>query len=226
MRKLITAIVLASLLLPAASIAMFGRRRRARRRRRAGSRRPRSGPVTLPQGHRLGDRTTTSRRSARTKAIRGGTLNFCIGSYPLTFRLMGPNYNDSFACGTGCSRMTFGLVAHAPGDRQVHPDDGDTLVGAGRPEDYLFQARSGCPLQRRQAGHRGRLCLHLGDDASKHIVDPFYNTYAEQYFESVDKIDDHTLRIVGKRPSWRPLVRLRGLWPDSFARDHARRRPG
>ena len=31
------------------------------------------------------------------------------------------------------------------------------------------------------------------------------NTYAEEYFESVDKIDDYTIRIVGKRPSWRPL---------------------
>ena len=41
---------------------------------------------------------------------------------------------------------------------------------------------------------------------SKHIVDPFYNGYAKQYYESVDRIDDYTLRIVGTRPSWRPLV--------------------
>jgi microcin C transport system substrate-binding protein len=47
---------------------------------------------------------------------------------------------------------------------------------------------------------------------SKFIVDPFYNSYAEQYYQSVDKIDDHTLRIVGKRPSWRPLYDYAGLW--------------
>ena len=48
---------------------------------------------------------------------------------------------------------------------------------------------------------------------SKFIVDPFYNTYAEQYYQSVDKIDDYTLRIVGTRPSWRPLYDYGGLSP-------------
>ena len=48
---------------------------------------------------------------------------------------------------------------------------------------------------------------------SKFIVDPFYNTYAQQYYQSVDKIDDYTLRIVGTRPSWRPLYDYAGLWP-------------
>ena len=60
---------------------------------------------------------------------------------------------------------------------------------------------------------------------SEHIVDPFYNTYAEQYFESVDKIDDHTLRIVGTRPSWRPLADYASV-PDAVARDRARRHLG
>jgi hypothetical protein len=48
---------------------------------------------------------------------------------------------------------------------------------------------------------------------SEHIVDPFYNNYAKQYYESVDRIDDYTLRIVGTRPSWRPLSDYGGLWP-------------
>tara|TARA_B100000809_G_scaffold198191_1_gene197962 strand:- start:1583 stop:3160 length:1578 start_codon:yes stop_codon:yes gene_type:complete len=48
---------------------------------------------------------------------------------------------------------------------------------------------------------------------SEHIVDPFYNSYAAQYYESVDRIDDYTLRIVGTRPSWRPIPDYAGLWP-------------
>jgi microcin C transport system substrate-binding protein len=40
---------------------------------------------------------------------------------------------------------------------------------------------------------------------SEHIVDPFYTIQAERDYESVDRIDDYTLRIVGTRPSWRPL---------------------
>lgn len=31
------------------------------------------------------------------EALRGSTLNESMGSYPLTFRLMGPNSNDAFA---------------------------------------------------------------------------------------------------------------------------------
>ncbi|MFN8894510.1 MAG: ABC transporter substrate-binding protein, partial [Betaproteobacteria bacterium] len=48
---------------------------------------------------------------------------------------------------------------------------------------------------------------------SPHIVDPFYNSYAERNYESIDAIDEHTLRIVGKRPSWRPLADYGEIWP-------------
>ena len=60
---------------------------------------------------------------------------------------------------------------------------------------------------------------------SKFIVDPFYNTYAEEYFESVDKIDDHTIRIVGKRPSWRPLYDYVAL-PDAASTRPCSTTPG
>jgi microcin C transport system substrate-binding protein len=47
---------------------------------------------------------------------------------------------------------------------------------------------------------------------SPHIVDPYFNNVAEVYFESVDRIDDYTIRIIGKRPSWRPLYEY-SLYP-------------
>src|SRR6185312_5769777 len=48
---------------------------------------------------------------------------------------------------------------------------------------------------------------------SKEIVDPTYNLVAEQYYKSIDKVDDYTLRIVGTRPSWRPLYDYAVIWP-------------
>jgi len=146
-------------------------------------------------------------------AIRGGTLNYSIPSYPLTFRLMGPNSNDAFASWNRLFTMNFGLVIRHPvTDRfipmmathwSVQDDqrtiyfrlDQDARFSDGEPvtaDDYVFTWRM---MQ------------------SEHIVDPFYASYAEQYYESVDKIDDYTLRIVGTRPSWRPLSDLGGLWP-------------
>ena len=146
-------------------------------------------------------------------AIRGGTFNYPLGAYPLTFRLVGPNSNDAFAGWNRAFTMAFGLVGRHPvtdnfipmmathwsvqeDQRTIYfrldPDarfsDGESVTA----EDYVFTWRM---MQ------------------SEHIVDPFYNSYAAQYYESVDRIDDYTLRIVGTRPSWRPIPDYAGLWP-------------
>ena len=47
-------------------------------------------------------------------AIRGGTFNYFMPSYPLTFRLMGPNSNDAFASWNRSFTMNFGLVGQHP----------------------------------------------------------------------------------------------------------------
>src|SRR5258708_5268667 len=147
------------------------------------------------------------------KAIRGGTLNMAIGAYPLTLRIMGPNSNDSFASWNRAFSQSFTLVQRHPVTDKYIPMlathwsiqkdektiylklDPDVRFSDGHPvtaEDYVFRWKM---MQ------------------SKFIVDPFYNSYAERYYQSVDKIDNYTLRIVGTRPSWRPLSDYAGLWP-------------
>jgi microcin C transport system substrate-binding protein len=147
------------------------------------------------------------------QAIRGGTLNDAIGSYPLTMRLMGPNSNDAFASWNRLFTMNFALVdRHPVTDRfiplmathwSVQPDqrtiyfklDRDARFSDGKPvtaRDYVFTLKM---MQ------------------SEHIVDPFYTSYAKRNYESVDAIDDYTLRIVGTKPSWRPLSDYAGLFP-------------
>jgi microcin C transport system substrate-binding protein len=147
------------------------------------------------------------------EALRGGTLNESIGSYPLTLRLMGPNSNDAFAGWNRLFTFDFQLVRRHPvSDRfmpwmatqwAVMPDqrtlyfklDPDARWSDGKPitaRDYVFSWRM---MQ------------------SEHIVDPFYNSYAERFYESIDAIDDYTLRIVGTRPSWRALSDYGGLFP-------------
>lgn len=147
------------------------------------------------------------------QALRGGTLNESIDAYPLTLRLMGPNSNDAFASWNRLFTFNFTLVTRHPvSDRftpwmathwAVMPDqrtlyfklDPDARWSDGRPvtaRDYVFT---------------------LAMMRSEHIVDPFYPSYAERFFESIDAIDDHTLRIVGTRPSWRALFDYAQLWP-------------
>jgi microcin C transport system substrate-binding protein len=169
-------------------------------------------PVTLPAGI-VWETNEADQPIGSADAIRGGTLNDSIGQYPLTLRLMGPNSNVSFAAWNRLFTFDFSLVSRHPvSDRYaplmathwaVMPDqrtlyfklDRDARWSDGKPvtaRDYVFT---------------------LTMMRSPHIVDPFYNSYAERNYESIDAIDEHTLRIVGKRPSWRPLADYGEIWP-------------
>ena len=55
------------------------------------------------------------------KALRGGTLNSSIDSYPLTFRLVGPNSNDAFAGWNRQFTMDFPLVIRHPSTDRFIP---------------------------------------------------------------------------------------------------------
>ncbi len=170
-----------------------------------------SDPVTLPDGV-VWETNNADPLIGSPDAIRGGTLNYSLSSYPLTFRLMGPNSSNLFGAWNSAFAM-LGLVALHPVTDNFIPVlathwsiqddqrtiyfrlDPDARFSDGEPvtaDDYVFTWRM---MQ------------------SEHIVDPFFNSFAEQYYESVDKIDDYTLRIVGTRPSWRPLYDYGTLWP-------------
>ncbi len=147
------------------------------------------------------------------KAIRGGTFTVATSAYPLTFRLHGPDSNDLFANFNRPYATDFTLtMLHPTTDRFIPclathwsvSADGKTLLfkldpdvrwSDGKPvtaDDYLF------------AYEFLKNPLNL---------DPFSNQRMEDYFEGVDKIDDHTIRIRGKVESWRPLYDYSGFSP-------------
>lgn len=146
------------------------------------------------------------------EAKRGGTFNYFMDAYPLTLRLMGPNANDAFAGWNRCYSMDFALVTMHPStdnfipwmathwsvqedNRTVYYKlDPDARWSDGKPvtaEDFVFTYEM---------------------MKSPHIVDPFYKDYAETYFESVEAVEPGVVKIVGKKPSWRPLSEY-NLWP-------------
>jgi microcin C transport system substrate-binding protein len=160
-------------------------------------------PVTLPKDI-VWETDNDEPLIGSPQALRGGTLNLGIWNYPLTFRLWGPNNNDSFASWNRAFTLWSLVAMHPVTDKfipmlathwSVQKDqktiyfklDPDARWSDGHPvtaDDYVFAWKM---LQ------------------SKYIVDPFANTYMKEYFASVDKIDEYTIRIVGTRPSWRPL---------------------
>jgi microcin C transport system substrate-binding protein len=171
-----------------------------------------AGPPTLPPDVRW-ETNNDEPLIGSPQAIRGGTLRYELGAYPLTFRLMGPNSNDFFAAWNRLFTFNFTLVQRHPVTDRYIPMMATHWSVQGDQRTIYFKLD---PAARFSDGHPV-----TADDyvftwqmmRSPHIVDPFYNTYAKQYYESVDRIDDHTLRIVGTRWSWRPLYDFAGLWP-------------
>src|SRR5262245_47907919 len=118
MRKLITAIALASLLLPAASIAIFAADAEKSGAPAAAKSEPaaapaNTGPVTLPKDI-VWETDEDEPLIGSEKALRGGRFTVGMTSYPLTFRLMGPNNNDAFASWNRQFTIGFGLVMMHP----------------------------------------------------------------------------------------------------------------
>src|SRR5690606_20563745 len=124
-----------------------------------------------------------------------------------------PTPNDAFASWNRMSTFAFGLVSRHPVTDNYIPwmathwsvqDDQRTIYLRLDPDAHWSD---GTPIT------ADDYVFTLEMMRSDHIIDPFYNNYAEQFYESIDRIDDYTLRIVGTRPSWRPLSDYAGLWP-------------
>jgi microcin C transport system substrate-binding protein len=206
MKDFIAALAFAFLLLPAASAPMF-----AADEVKPAAAAP-SEPVTLPKDIAW-ETDNDEPLIGSEKAIRGGAYNVAIGAYPLTFRVMGPNSNDYFANWNQQFTLAFVLVGRHPVNDKYIPIMATHWSVQKDQKTIYFKLD---PDARFSDGHK-----ITADDyvftwkmmQSKFIVDPNMNSFAERYYQSVDKIDDYTLRIVGTRPSWRPLADYGTLWP-------------
>lgn len=141
---------------------------------------------------------------AASQAQRGGVFQSYMESYPLTFRIYGPNSNDMFAnynrpnCEIGLVTRHPETLEHIPSlatHWAVMPDqktvyfklDPDVSFSDGKPlraDDYVFAFE----MMR-----------------SDFIKDPVQNKVYKEDFVSVEKVDDLTLKIVGAYPSWKAL---------------------
>ncbi|OGG97952.1 MAG: hypothetical protein A2508_09980 [Candidatus Lambdaproteobacteria bacterium RIFOXYD12_FULL_49_8] len=145
---------------------------------------------------------------ASPDAKRGGTYHAAIQTFPLTFRLYGPNSNSGAFVSFNREFGMMGLTRLHPNTRALIPNlatewavlkdnqtvyyrlDPDARWSDGKPitaDDFLFAFDF---LQ------------------SKDIEAPFYNQYIRDHYQSVEKIDDHTIKIVAKKPSWRILYEM------------------
>ncbi len=201
----------ASLLLAGAVLSRAGWSRAAEIDKDAPAPAP-SGPVMLPKDI-VWETNNDDPIVGSQKAIRGGVLNVSIGAYPLTFRLVGPNSNDFFASWNRQFTTAFGLVSLHPVTDKFIPMMATHWSIQKDQKTIYFKLDPDAKFSDGHAITADDYVFTLQMMQSKYIVDPFYNTYAKEFYQSVDRIDDYALRIVGTRPSWRPLYDYAGLWP-------------
>jgi len=162
---------------------------------------------TLPKGLVWKDGGTQPAYTA-ANAQRGGTLNGSVASFPLTFRLYGPNSNSGGFVRYNRQLSMMGLTQVHPNTRAIIPAlavswavlkdnktvfyklDPDATWSDGKPltaADFVFAFKI---------------------FQSKDLQAPFYKQYMRDHFEVVEALAPHILKVVAKKPSWRLLYEM------------------
>ena len=131
---------------------------------------------------------------ASPQAKKGGTYRDAILSFPATFRLVGPDSNNSFA---GVMRSNqLGLIGIHPNTENIIPEIA-THWAYGKDKKTMYfklnpQARwsDGKPVTAQDFAYTIEFMR------SEHIVAPWYNDYYTREIDNVIVYDDHTLAVV------------------------------
>ena len=128
-----------------------------------------------------------------TKAVKGGTYNTFVMSYPTTFRRVGPDSNSSFR--GELDNNNFGLVS-------THPETADNIPAIakewaiGKDERTVYYRldpdatwSDGQPVTADDFVFMWRFMCTPG------IIAPWYNEFYSTHFEEILKFDDHTIAV-------------------------------
>lgn len=134
---------------------------------------------------------------ASPDAQSGGTLHMALSSFPLTFRVVGPDSNTSFRSAilgnqlglTGIHPNTLNIVPELA-THWAYGDDKKTMYFKLNPKAHWSD---GVPLT------ADDFVYTLDFMRSPYIVAPWYNDYYTNEIERVAVYDDHTLAVVGTK---------------------------
>jgi microcin C transport system substrate-binding protein len=134
---------------------------------------------------------------ASPEAKKGGTFREAILSFPATFRLVGPDSNNSFAGVLRSNQLS--LIGMHPNTENIIPELA-THWAFGKDKKTMYfklnpEARwsDGTPVTAPDFAYTVEFMR------SEHIVAPFYNDYFTREIEKVVVYDDHTLAVVGTK---------------------------
>ncbi len=134
---------------------------------------------------------------ASPEAVKGGTYHAALTSFPLTFRVVGPDSNSSFRSAILGNQLS--LIGIHPNTRGITPELATHWAYGADKKTMYFKLN---PLARWSDGHpltADDFVYTLEFMRSKHIVAPWYNDYYAREIDRVIVFDDHTLAVVGSK---------------------------
>ena len=147
---------------------------------------------------------------ASAQALQGGTLHEALDTFPLTFRVVGPDSNTSFRSAILDNQLS--LIGIHPNTRRVIPELATHWAYGADGRTMYFRLNPKARWSDGQPVTADDFAYTLDFMRSPHIVAPWYNDYYTKEIARVVVYDDLTLAVVGTKAE--PDLHLKlGLGP-------------
>ncbi|MFH0996780.1 MAG: extracellular solute-binding protein [Pseudomonadota bacterium] len=134
---------------------------------------------------------------AASDAVKGGTLNTAILSFPMTFRTVGPDSNGSFRSAILDNDLS--LINIHPNTLNIIPELATHWAFGKDKKSMYFKLNPNARWSDGKPVIASDYRFTLEFMRSPHIVAPWYNDYFTQEIDSVIIFDDYTIAVVGTK---------------------------
>ncbi|MFZ5564288.1 MAG: extracellular solute-binding protein [Thermodesulfobacteriota bacterium] len=134
---------------------------------------------------------------ASPEAVRGGTLKLSLLSFPLTFRVVGPDSNSSFRSAILDNQLS--LINIHPNTEHIIPELAAHWAFGKDKKTMYFRLNPDARWSDGMPVTAHDFAYTLEFMRSPHIVAPWYNDYYTKEIDKVIVYDDHTLAVVATK---------------------------
>ncbi len=134
---------------------------------------------------------------ASPEAEKGGTFRDSILSFPATFRMVGPDSNNSFASVLRSNQL--GLIGIHPNTEKIIPELATHWAFGKDKKTMYFKLNKNARWSDGMPVTAQDFAYTIDFMRSKFIVAPFYNDYFTREIDQVIVYDDYTLAVVGTK---------------------------
>jgi microcin C transport system substrate-binding protein len=134
---------------------------------------------------------------ASPNAVKGGTLNTAILSFPMTFRTVGPDSNGSFRSAILDNDLS--LINIHPNTLNIIPELATHWAFGNDKKTMYFKLNPNARWSDGKPVTASDYVFTLEFMRSAHIVAPWYNDYFTQEIDRVLVFDDYTIAVVGTK---------------------------